>query len=58
MSLCWSEAQRDVERKMYTLMRQEALRRVGVFCRLTEWMGGPGTYGWLDLKIARYDGLS
>ena len=37
----------DVERKMYSLIRQEALRRVGVCCRLTEWMGGSGTYGWM-----------
>jgi len=37
----------DVERKMYSLMRREALRRVGVCCRLTEWMGGAGTYGWM-----------
>lgn len=37
----------DVERKMYSIMRQEALRRVGVCCRLTEWMGGSGTYGWM-----------
>jgi len=38
---------KDVERKMYSLIRQEALRRVGVSCRLTEWMGGSGTYGWM-----------
>ncbi len=38
---------KDVERKMYQIIRQEALRRVGVCCRLTEWMGGSGTYGWL-----------
>jgi hypothetical protein len=38
---------KDVERKMYHIMRQEALRRVGVCCRLTEWMGGSGTYGWM-----------
>ena len=38
----------DVERKMYSLIRQEALRRIGVCCRLTEWMGGSGTYGWMS----------
>ncbi|MBX3335870.1 MAG: hypothetical protein KF876_17195, partial [Nitrospira sp.] len=45
---------KDVERKMYALMRQEALRRVGVCCRLSEWMGGSGTYGW----IAGFEDLS
>ncbi|MBX3321161.1 MAG: hypothetical protein KF890_14870 [Nitrospira sp.] len=39
---------KDVERKMYSIIRQEALRRVGVYCRLTEWMGGSGTYGWMS----------
>ena len=34
----------DVERKMYMLIRLEALRRMGVCCRLTEWMGGSGAY--------------
>ncbi len=38
---------KDVERKMYNIMRLEALRRVGLCCRLTEWMGGAGTYGWM-----------
>ncbi|MBA5875460.1 MAG: hypothetical protein GDA66_13050 [Nitrospira sp. CR1.2] len=37
----------DVESKMYSLIRQEALRRIGVCCRLTEWIGGSGTYGWM-----------
>jgi len=37
----------DVERKMYSLIRHEALRRVGVCCRPTEWMDGSGTYGWM-----------
>ena len=38
---------KDVERKMHSIIRQEALRRVGVCCRLTEWLGGAGTYGWM-----------
>lgn len=38
----------DVEKKMYQVMRQEALRRVGLCCRLTEWLGGSGTYGWMS----------
>ena len=36
---------KDVERKMYSLIRREALRRIGVCCRLSEWIGGSGTYG-------------
>lgn len=46
---------KDVERKMYSIMQQEALRRIGLCCRLTQWMGGSGTYGWMagfeDLSV-------
>lgn len=38
---------KDVEMKMDNIMRQEALRRIGVCCRLTEWTGGSGSYGWM-----------
>jgi hypothetical protein len=36
---------KDVEEKMCCLMLQEILRRAGVCCNLTQWMGGSGTYG-------------
>jgi hypothetical protein len=33
--------------KMYLLVFQETLRRVGESCRRTEWQGGSGTFGWM-----------
>lgn len=36
---------KDVEEKMCCLMLQETLRRAGVCCNPTQWMGGSGTYG-------------
>jgi hypothetical protein len=38
---------RDVESKMYRLVFLETRRRVGDSCRLTEWQGGAGTFGWI-----------
>jgi hypothetical protein len=38
---------KDVEGKMFRLMLQETFRRIGARCRLTHWMGGCGTYGWI-----------
>lgn len=37
----------NVEGKMHRLMFLETLRRVGNGCRLSEWMGGSGAYGWM-----------
>ena len=39
---------------MYRLVFQETRRRVGEACRLTEWQGGGGTFGW----IAGFEDLS
>lgn len=38
---------KNVEAKMHRLMFLETLRRVGNCCRLSEWMGGSGAYGWM-----------
>jgi hypothetical protein len=38
---------KEVEMKMYQLMFRETRRRVGERCRLTEWQGGGGTFGWI-----------
>ena len=35
-----------VEGKLLALMLKETLRRVGVHCNLTHWMGAGGSYGW------------
>lgn len=45
---------KDVESKMFSLMLQEILRRIGESCRLTHWTGGAGTFGW----IAGFEDLS
>jgi hypothetical protein len=38
---------KEVEMKMYQLVFLETRRRVGGRCRLTEWQGGAGTFGWM-----------
>jgi hypothetical protein len=38
---------REAESKMYRLVFHETRRRVGKSCRLTEWQGGVGTFGWI-----------
>jgi hypothetical protein len=38
---------KEVEMKMYQLVFLEARRRVGERCRLIEWQGGAGTFGWM-----------
>ena len=34
--------------ELFSLMMKETLRRVGVQCNLTHWMGGGGSYGWIS----------
>ncbi len=34
--------------ELYSLMLKETLRRIGVQCNLTHWMGGGGLYGWIS----------
>jgi hypothetical protein len=38
---------KDVETKLYRLVFHETRRRVGESCRLTEWQGRVGTFGWM-----------
>ena len=45
---------KNVEGKMFILVFQETLRRVGKHCSLTHWMGGAGRFGW----IAGFEDLS
>jgi hypothetical protein len=37
----------DVALKMFRLMLDETLRRIGDYCTTTNWMGGAGTFGWI-----------
>ena len=38
----------DVEGRMFGLLFQEMLRRVGEYSTLNQWMGGGGTFGWMS----------
>jgi hypothetical protein len=38
----------DVPCKMFRLMLEETLRRIGDYCTTTNWMGGAGTFGWIS----------
>lgn len=42
---------RNVQRaefKLFVLMFNDTLRRVGQYCRLRQWLGGAGTFGWIS----------
>jgi len=42
---------RNVQRaefKLFVLMSNDTLRRVGQYCRLRQWIGGAGTFGWIS----------
>ncbi len=34
--------------EVFCLMLHETLRRIGVHCNLTHWMGGGGSFGWIS----------
>jgi hypothetical protein len=38
----------NIDVKMYWLMQNETLRRIGVHCAIQQWFGGGGTYGWIS----------
>jgi hypothetical protein len=39
---------RDAESKLFFLMFNNTLRRVGDYCTVRHWTGGAGTFGWLS----------
>ncbi|MBX3318975.1 MAG: hypothetical protein KF890_03780 [Nitrospira sp.] len=38
---------KNVEQRMFRLILQETLRRIGANCTLSHWIGAGGTYGWM-----------
>ncbi|MGH7146651.1 MAG: rolling circle replication-associated protein [Nitrospiraceae bacterium] len=34
--------------ELYCLMLKETLRRIGVHCNISQWIGGGGSYGWIS----------
>jgi len=38
----------EIDAKMFNVMFQEMLRRVGEYCTLNQWVGGGGTFGWMS----------
>lgn len=38
---------KEVDYKMYRLMFNEVLRRIGDHCTVNHWLGGAGTFGWM-----------
>lgn len=38
---------KDAETKMFCVVREEALQRLGDYCTINQWQGGGGTYGWM-----------
>ena len=38
----------DAESKLYLMMFNDTLRRIGVYCTVRHWIGGAGTFGWIS----------
>ena len=39
---------REAESKLFFLMFNDTLRRVGDYCTVKHWIGGAGTFGWIS----------
>jgi len=39
---------RDAQSKLFFLMFNDTLRRVGDYCTVRHWIGGAGTFGWIS----------
>lgn len=39
---------REAESKLFFLMFEDTLRRVGEYCTVRRWIGGAGTFGWIS----------
>lgn len=39
---------REAESKLFFLMFNDTLRRVGEYCTVRHWIGGAGTFGWIS----------
>jgi hypothetical protein len=39
---------REAESKLFFLMFNDTLRRVGDYCTVKHWLGGAGTFGWIS----------
>ena len=39
---------REAESKLFFLMFNDTLRRVGDYCTVRHWIGGAGTFGWIS----------
>ena len=39
---------REAESKLFLLMFNDTLRRVGDYCTVRHWIGGGGTFGWIS----------
>ena len=39
---------RDAQSKLFFLMFNDTLRRVGDYCTVKHWIGGAGTFGWIS----------
>jgi len=48
MQLVVARHAKEMEFKMYRLLLEETLRRLGDQCTITSWMGGSGTFGWMS----------
>jgi len=39
---------RETERKLFVLMLNDTLNRIGEYCTVKHWLGGAGTFGWIS----------
>ncbi len=39
---------RDSERKLFSLMLENTINRIGEYCTVKHWIGGAGTFGWIS----------
>ena len=43
-----SRKAREAESKLFFLMFNDTLRRIGEYCTVKHWIGGAGTFGWIS----------
>jgi hypothetical protein len=46
--ICLNRNARQAESKLFFLMFNDTLRRVGKYCTVRHWTGGAGTFGWIS----------
>ncbi len=44
----FSRDTREAESRLFFLMFNDTLRRIGEFCTVRHWIGGAGTFGWIS----------